>query len=125
MNCSCIDYGDDWGPECFSSADRRARKEHLCCECRRVIAPGETYRYESGIWDGRPEAFKICADCMTLRAAFFCSWAYGGLWRDMASFVWATDGIGVLDKVADLTAPARDRVLEMIENLWAEKAQGF
>lgn len=45
-----------------------ARKEHKCCECRGVISTGEKYHYHHGIWDGRGDSFKVCADCEALRS---------------------------------------------------------
>jgi hypothetical protein len=55
-------------PQCYTQANRRARKPHKCCECRGVIARGETYVYFSGVWDCMPATYKTCTDCATLRA---------------------------------------------------------
>ena len=54
-------------PSCYSETMRKARKKHRCCECRGSILPGESYRYKSGIWEGRPDSFKTCVDCEQLR----------------------------------------------------------
>lgn len=54
-------------PECFVKVTRRARKEHRCCECRGAIKPGELYHYASGIWLGKPDQFKTCAECQAMR----------------------------------------------------------
>lgn len=50
-------------PDAFCEVRRKARKEHKCCECRKVIAKGETYIYSSGIWDHRPDSYKTCDRC--------------------------------------------------------------
>lgn len=60
-DCDCIT------PDAFWQRLRKARKEHVCCECRREIVIGETYVCVSGIWDGYPETHKICQPCEALR----------------------------------------------------------
>lgn len=85
MSCAdvCIDMGYDADDnEFFHCADRRARKEHLCCECRRPIRPGEAYECASGKSDGRVWTSKSCAQCADIRKALVCgSWEYGALWE--------------------------------------------
>lgn len=39
-------------PAVFGQEQRKARKEHKCCECAGLIKPGETYTYSHGVWDG-------------------------------------------------------------------------
>ena len=41
----------------------RARKQHTCSECKGYIAPGDTYQYTFGVWDGRADVFKTCIHC--------------------------------------------------------------
>ena len=54
-------------PSAYKHAKPKAKKVHKCCECRGEIQPGEVYHLHSGIWDGRPSAFKVCNDCEELR----------------------------------------------------------
>jgi len=54
-------------PSAFTEKERKARKEHKCCECNQKINIGERYQYCSGIWDGRPDSYKTCLSCLTLR----------------------------------------------------------
>lgn len=63
--CEC-----DIGPKAFYEVTRKARVEHRCCECRNVIAPGQTYEYASGIWDEGPMSFKTCLPCVDERKAY-------------------------------------------------------
>ncbi len=42
---------------------RKARKEHACSECRRVIAKGETYDYTSYIMEGDMFEHHLCDRC--------------------------------------------------------------
>lgn len=44
--------------------DRVARVAHRCDECRKVIAPGATYRKHVGKWEGDFFAMKFCRRCM-------------------------------------------------------------
>src|SRR5579859_6007983 len=54
--------------EAYGCEQRKARKEHKCCECLGKILPGERYHYHHGIWDGEPGYYKVCTDCEKLRA---------------------------------------------------------
>ena len=55
-------------PECYGYENRKARKQHTCCECLGTIQPGERYHYHHGVWDGEAMSYKVCADCEALRA---------------------------------------------------------
>lgn len=57
-DCSCEQ------PEFFDSSRPRARKPQRCCECKRIIRPGETYERASGKWDGEFRSFATCGDCL-------------------------------------------------------------
>jgi hypothetical protein len=50
-------------PDAFVQKVRRARKEHVCCECGKDICPGEKYQVSSGVWDGEPDRYKQCLHC--------------------------------------------------------------
>jgi len=54
-------------PSCYGHEQRKARKEHKCCECDGVIAKGETYHFHHGVWDGQAASYKVCADCEALK----------------------------------------------------------
>lgn len=58
---------DDEQPSCYREKVRKARKRHVCGDCRGEIKLGERYLYMSGIWDGTPENFNRCMDCEHLR----------------------------------------------------------
>lgn len=81
--CVC-DYD---GPEIYFSELRKARKVHVCEECRARIQPGEQYENASGKWDGRFDQFKTCSRCIALRdwvkahVPCFC-WAHGHMNED-------------------------------------------
>jgi hypothetical protein len=40
-----------------------ARKVHRCEECRRVIEPGERYRYVFSVYEGHGNSYYTCGHC--------------------------------------------------------------
>lgn len=42
---------------------RKARKEHYCRECRRVIRIGQKYTHHSALYDGHISTHKTCQKC--------------------------------------------------------------
>lgn len=61
---------DSTPPEYIYQRQRKARKDHACCECSRTIKAGSRYEFTSGIWDGEPSSYKTCLRCVGLRAAY-------------------------------------------------------
>jgi len=55
-------------PQIFNRYLRKARKQHLCCECRKPIKTGDTYWFARGLWDHRWGTYKVCVPCEKLRA---------------------------------------------------------
>lgn len=45
----------------------KARKQHVCCECGIAIEPGDEYERAFGVWDGHPDTFRTCVDCVRAR----------------------------------------------------------
>lgn len=60
----CDDTGDP--PEFFCVTMPKARREHRCCECRRLIPTGEVYVRSSGKWDSGVQAFRRHLACAEL-----------------------------------------------------------
>lgn len=54
-------------PSVFRTETRKARKIHVCYECRKKIQPGEQYLVFTGCWEGKWEEYKTCQDCADLR----------------------------------------------------------
>jgi len=68
MSCDCSMDTDNCGlTELYNSSFPKARKKHMCCECREVIKVGETYERVSGKWDGIFMEFKTCLACVRIR----------------------------------------------------------
>ena len=121
--CACVYVDLDYSPPSFHNAKlQKARKIHVCGECRRKIQPFEEYEYVAGMWDNYFETYKTCADCLSIRREFFCdSYLYEfikeSLWehiQDLGGNV-SEDCIGVL---SHLTPKAREMVCGMIEEVW-------
>lgn len=82
-DCYC-----DFDPaELYNVTTRKARKQHRCEECRRVIEPGESYENVMGKWDGDINYFKTCSHCLDVRkfvqnsVPCFC-WSHGNMLQD-------------------------------------------
>ena len=60
---------DSWC-ELWSERAVRARKAHICSECRRAIDPGETYVVHFSKFEGDVSYGKICGTCESDRDQF-------------------------------------------------------
>jgi hypothetical protein len=110
--------------EACSATKPRARKRHCCSECSRTIEPGETYERTWGKFDGGVETYKTCVDCLSVRDSFFCDgWGYTVVWQDLqehlSEVVRFGDGVSS-DCMAPLTKAARDKVCDLIEEIWED-----
>jgi len=121
MDCSCV-YADDYDcPEFYHKDVRKARKEHVCEECRRKIMPGERYEHVRGKWDGRVDSYKTCADCLSIRDTFFCGgYGHGGVLYDFEEHIRCCDGHLDGALIGELTKGARDYVCDLVEEFWKE-----
>jgi len=121
QSCECtidsFDHGWD-SPEAFKAIIRKARKSHKCYECDRKIKPCEEYEVASGIWSGRPDRFKTCADCLSIRKVFFSSWMYGGVWEDMQNMAEELGGDISSCRIIELTPAARTKVCDLFQEYY-------
>lgn len=58
------DYGGDEISDAWIRTQRRARRNHMCCECFRQIAKGDRYEISSVIFDGTVTSYKTCLTCV-------------------------------------------------------------
>ena len=80
--CSC---GDNFEPcEVGTHKKVKARKEHKCSECNRIIRPGEHYQYITGLMDGRWSSMKRCIQCQQICIDYFCGVIGRGAVRELA-----------------------------------------
>jgi hypothetical protein len=79
--CDCSCYADDYEHAEVSIEDIvKARKEHICCECREVIIIGEKYERAKLLYDGSWSVYDTCLPCARIRSDY-CphGWIYGSL----------------------------------------------
>ena len=63
----CSSDGYDGRPDFFVKKIRKAKKNHICNECKSTINIGENYEYISGKWDGVISSHKTCLSCRDTR----------------------------------------------------------
>lgn len=81
-SCICVD--PDESAETISETVRKARKPHLCGECREVIEPGQRYEHHVGKYDGHIFIADTCETCVKVRSTYFkCGWYFGEIWAWM------------------------------------------
>ena len=95
MECAYACYCDDGDiADCVRTKMVRARREHKCCECDRVIERGEEHEHVRGLWEGYWESYRTCLGCMRLRDDL-CrrGYCFGGL----AQVVLDCLGVNIID----------------------------
>jgi hypothetical protein len=122
MECSrsisVDDVGGAW--RVCETVMRTGRVSHKCGECGREILPGEKYEDFRGMHDDADRWFKhkTCADCLSLRSAFFNTYYYDFLWEtwweEMDACGWEVPE----QCLAQLTPAARARACASIEKVW-------
>jgi hypothetical protein len=109
-----MDYdGDD--NDFYRERMPKARKEHVCCECKGVINIGEQYQYASGKADGDMWQAKTCALCCEIRKSLVCgSWVFGALWDEIENHIFpAWKDISPIDCLARIDSlAARNKLRE-------------
>lgn len=50
-------------PQVLKDGTRKARKQHRCGLCHAVICPGDTYSFQTCLYDGRVYDFRDCPAC--------------------------------------------------------------
>jgi hypothetical protein len=125
IDCTCsISIGCyDPDPEFYKEKVVKARKTHRCCECRRDIIKGETYKTISGKWDGMILMYKMCSDCKSLIENFFGRWTFEHIWEDMQEMISEQDGDINQTCVSKLTPTARGMVCDIIERIWQDREE--
>ena len=121
--CSCVYVDcDDSNPDVMTEEIRQARRQHKCGECGRVISPGESYEHIRGLWDGKWSTNKTCADCMSIRKAFFCGqWIFGCIMVDLREHIIVKGGDISSECITPLTERAKDVVCKMIHEVFDEQ----
>lgn len=117
MDCSII-INNDTGEtaEVVTQKEVKARKNHFCGECGRVIEKDEIYERYRGYWsDLGWQEHKTCIDCLSIRKAFFKSFIFGCLYEDLLEHIENTSGAISEDCVNMLTKKAKEKVFSFID----------
>ena len=81
--CCCL-YVDDGPSVVLKDKLVRARKSHVCGECRREIKRGERYEVLVGVWEGDLRTQKTCLLCTRVRDDLMtCGHYLGAVWADL------------------------------------------
>ena len=73
-------------PTLFKRDFVTAKKDHKCTECWKPIFKGEDYTYIWGIWNSKPETYKVCGPCQWVRDVLDLRCdedAFGDLWQNV------------------------------------------
>ncbi len=124
MECACGFSGgvDDYATV-LSDKVQKARKPHQCGECLRTIEPGEDYRVEKTLYEGRVDTIKTCLDCISLRKHLCEDYYYGGVRELVREGIGEQEGEVSEKCLAPLTPKAREWVCEIIEDIWRDKEE--
>lgn len=94
----------------------RARREHRCSDCRRIIRPGETYRRGVGFEGGTLYSeWKDCQHCEFVLNQYDVAW--DGEYNEDTFTEWAGDGFQDITE-ARLQAGYRNKWTTAQGNLW-------
>ena len=101
MSCMCLGEYDGDQATVYSSSHVKARKEHKCYECRRMIAKGETYERVSGLWEGKWETYRFCDCCSEIGLSLSCGGGrtFGMLWEEITDYLFPNMGGDCFDKL--------------------------
>lgn len=112
--CACLgsDYDDCEPSDFYDEKNPKARREHKCGECHRIIARGETYNRAAGKSDGSMWTFKTCSICDEIRKHFYCNgnWQFTALWEDIREQLFPNNFR--FECMEGLSAIARERILK-------------
>ena len=118
MECACFDADVDDYSTILEDKMVRARCPHFCCECGRVIEPGEKYRREKTVHDGICFTHKTCIDCSSIRDNLVCSFFWGDILELVQDGISDRQGNISESAISKLTPNARAWVCERIESYW-------
>lgn len=97
----CMVDGDDMVTP-LQDAWRKARKVHKCQECRRNIQIGESYHYDSFVFEGQLQQHRTCAHCMVARdwLSTNCGgWIFSHVLDDIEEHIGKGDGLTRLSRI--------------------------
>jgi hypothetical protein len=112
MECSCeLDYGDYGQVDIIENRTVKARKEHICTECKDIINIGDKYERTKYSFDGDFMTNKCCYACLEIRYKF-CVGAYpiGWMYDELRN---CFDDISLTD-FEELSKEAQIKIIDML-----------
>lgn len=80
MMCECAGFSDADEPQVYQLRIVKARKKHICCECRETIGVGRLYEVAHELYDGHWMSWKTCLPCSRIRSDLCrCGYVHGEL----------------------------------------------
>jgi len=121
VECAC-EFEADVDEICEALKDNIviARKGHHCDECHDPILPGQKYRYETLVYEGRVFTHKTCLDCDSIRRHLCGCFQFGEI-RQLVKEGIAQECIPSESQISRLTPAARGWVCEIVEELWEDE----
>ena len=111
-------------PQAFQQHTRTARKQHLCCECRRPIVACEKYEHSSGVWDGKPDSFKTCLSCVEIRDEYTASTGEPTAFGELGSTIHETFSRGFGPReYAEQSGIALERIMVFFPDYYADELE--
>lgn len=119
MDCATVFCDIDDRAIMLSVTRPKARKQHKCTECKRIIAKGEQYLCEKTLYVGTIETWKTCQDCESIRDNLFSGgYYYGEIIYMLNEHIHECDGDISESIISKLTAGAMVKVCTIIEEVW-------
>jgi len=123
VDCALFDDNVDDYSIVLSSIMPRARKQHKCGECYRIIQPGEIYLLEKELYDKHITTCKTCIDCKSVRDNLINSFYWGQVWELVENCIEECGDNQPWSKIGMLTPLAKQRVCNIIDGVWENHSE--
>jgi hypothetical protein len=97
-----------------------SKREFKCCECSKIILPGEKFEMIIGEWNGIYTHSATCKICLEIRARFVCNWYMGQMWEDIQRKLEEYPDAIALGCLDGLSPEAFGLIVDMLEEIWQE-----
>jgi len=100
----------------------KAKKRHICGECRELILPGDKYFAMGYDQNGKINNHNVCCDCDSVVKVFFKGyWVYGFIWEDLRCSFEEGDTAFNTPLIDQVTEKAKGKILSIIKDIKAKE----